>query len=333
MQFFHLFELHPAVLFAQAGILVSMLVGSMIRFYALRSASPEVAQKRLASLKTWWVIAILFCLAMLVVPLGGILFFTLVSLLAMKEFLTLTRVPYAEWRLQTLVYFLVLLNYLWIYFDWQAMFVVFLPLCGLVLVATWMVLRDRADDFLLAAGSLYWAMMLAVYFISHAPLLLTLPADTNLIAGTAGWFLYLLLLTAISDISQALVGRRFGRHYIAPVLSPHKTWEGLVGGIVTTVVVAALLAPALTPLAETSLLIGTFEISVPYLPAVLAGLVISIGGYFGDLTISGVKRDIGVKDSGTMLPGQGGILDRIDSLMFAAPLFYYFLRATSAVCR
>ena len=68
------------------------------------------------------------------------------------------------------------------------------------------------------------------------------------------------------------------------------------------------------------------QFAFPYLPACLAGLMICIAGYFGDLNISGIKRDIGVKDSGHMLPGQGGILDRIDSLMFTAPLFYYFVR-------
>jgi phosphatidate cytidylyltransferase len=103
----------------------------------------------------------------------------------------------------------------------------------------------------------------------------------------------------------------------------------VIAGIVITALAAALLAPAMTSLADASLQIGPTRISTPYLPAVLAGLIISIGGYFGDLTISGVKRDLGQKDSGTMLPGQGGILDRIDSLTFSAPLFYYFLLLTS----
>jgi phosphatidate cytidylyltransferase len=137
--------------------------------------------------------------------------------------------------------------------------------------------------------------------------------------------LYLVLLVAISDIAQALVGRRFGRHKSAPVLSPNKSWEGFIAGVVTTTVIAVLLAPALTPLAQTPLRVGTTTLAIPLLPAALAGLIISVMGYFGDLTISGVKRDIGVKDSGTMLPGQGGILDRIDSLIFAAPAFYYYV--------
>jgi phosphatidate cytidylyltransferase len=88
---------------------------------------------------------------------------------------------------------------------------------------------------------------------------------------------------------------------------------------------AVVLAPWLTPLADPLIHLGSYHVAVPYLPAILAGLIISVSGYFGDLTVSGVKRDVGVKDSGTMLPGQGGILDRIDSLMFTAPLFYYYV--------
>jgi phosphatidate cytidylyltransferase len=109
------------------------------------------------------------------------------------------------------------------------------------------------------------------------------------------------------------------------VLSPHKTWEGLLAGIALTTCMAVVLAPLLTPLAKFAIPFGANSLSIPYLPAALAGLLISVSGYFGDLTISGIKRDIDVKDSGTMLPGQGGLLDRVDSLIFASPVFYYYL--------
>jgi phosphatidate cytidylyltransferase len=313
------------VLVTEAVILASLILGTAIRWLSLRSASADLWQKRMASLKTWWAIAILFCLALLFGRVGGVLLFALVSLLAVKEFMTLTRVEYIDWRVVGLTYLLVALNYAWILLAWHELFVVFLPLAGLLMLAIRMVARDRATGFLLAAGSSYWGLILTGYCLSHAPLLLTLADEKNPVAGAIGWFLYLVLLVAISDIAQALVGRPFGRHKIAPVLSPKKSWEGFFGGIATTTVIAVLLAPALTPLAEMPIRIGTFTLAIAFLPAVLAGLIVSVLGYFGDLTISGVKRDVGVKDSGTMLPGQGGILDRIDSLMFAAPAFYYYV--------
>ena len=97
-----------------------------------------------------------------------------------------------------------------------------------------------------------------------------------------------------------------------PSVSPNKTVEGLLGGALTTTVIAIFLAPVLTPLVPAH--------------AVAAGLMIGFGGFIGDVTISALKRDLGVKDSGTLIPGHGGLLDRIDSLLFTAPLFFHFMK-------
>ena len=111
------------------------------------------------------------------------------------------------------------------------------------------------------------------------------------------------------------------------VVSPHKTWQGFVLGVLTTIGVAvAVLAPWLTPLADWPRTVVAASLPrVPYLPAAVAGLLIAVAGFFGDITMSALKRDAGVKDSSHLLPGQGGILDRIDSLTFAAPVFFYFV--------
>lgn len=326
------FGLRSPVVWAQAGILLSLLLGSIARWFTTRTAPPEVVRKRLASLATWWVIAVLLVLALTFGRIGGIVFFGLVSLLALKEYFALTGIGYRDWRVVGWAYLAVPLHYLWLYLGWTELFLTFIPLCVLLFMATRMVLRGKVEKFTSAASSLHWGLMLTVYCLSYAAALLTLPDKSNGVAGAAGWFLYLVLLTAASDIVQALVGRRFGRRKVAPVLSPHKTWEGLIGGIVATTGLAVFLAPILTPWADKIELEVTVPVLAwPCLPAVLAGLIISISGFFGDLTISGIKRDVGVKDSGTMLPGQGGILDRIDSLIFTAPLFYYFVRCLFVV--
>jgi phosphatidate cytidylyltransferase len=141
------------------------------------------------------------------------------------------------------------------------------------------------------------------------------------VGGAVGWLLYLVLLTEFNDITQALWGRKFGRRKLIPIISPNKTWEGMILGTLSTLVFAVVLAPLLTPLA------GNAEtaVRVMLIRPLLAGLIIAIGGSFGDLTMSAVKRDVGVKDSGSLIPGQGGLLDRIDSLTFTAPLFFYFV--------
>jgi phosphatidate cytidylyltransferase len=137
------------------------------------------------------------------------------------------------------------------------------------------------------------------------------------------------LLVQANDIAQALWGRALGRRKIAPIVSPGKTWEGFLLGVATTLVLSVLLAIPLTPLTEDSVAldIAGASIEIPYLRAVAAGLIVALGGFVGDLNMSALKRDLGVKDSGNLLPGQGGVLDRIDSLTFAAPLFFYYVFA------
>jgi phosphatidate cytidylyltransferase len=313
------------VLAVLVGLLVALVLSTVIRLLAVRHADPDLAAKRLASLRSWWVIALLVIVASVLGRAGFVAFFALISVLSLREFTTLTRVPYGQWRLPAWMYLLLILNYAVIAWGSYGVFVALAPLASLVVIAIRMVVADKAPAYLLSASSAYFGFILTVYCLSHAPLLLTLPVSSNPVAGNTGWLLYLLLLTELNDIVQALFGRWLGRTAVAPVLSPHKTWEGLIGGILTSVVAAALLAPLLTPLATSALNLGGWQVSLPFLPACLAGLLISIGGYFGDINISGIKRDAGVKDSGHMLPGQGGILDRIDSLTFTAPLFFYYV--------
>jgi phosphatidate cytidylyltransferase len=137
-----------------------------------------------------------------------------------------------------------------------------------------------------------------------------LPQSGNAIAGGTGLLVYLLLLTEINDIAQYIFGKLFGRHKIIPKVSPNKTVEGLLGGILTTTGIAIALAPWLTP----------FDL----MHSACLGILLSLTGFIGDVNISAIKRDLGIKDSGTLIPGHGGILDRIDSLTYTAPLFFHF---------
>jgi phosphatidate cytidylyltransferase len=169
-----------------------------------------------------------------------------------------------------------------------------------------------------------------IFGISHAALLTTLPESTNAVAGPVGWFLYLVLITELNDISQALVGRQFGhekRHPISPTVSPNKTWEGFLGGMLVTVLLSLVLAPLLTPLHLWTLRSDSSEPSaVAWFWPITSASLLSLGGFLGDINMSALKRDRGVKDSGRLLPGMGGMLDRIDSLTFNAPLFYCLVR-------
>jgi phosphatidate cytidylyltransferase len=243
--------------------------------------------------------------------------------LALREYLTLVPPRAADWQVLSLAYASIPLQYLWIYGEWYGMFIIFIPVYLFLLVPTRMVLMGVTDGFLQSTSAIHWGLMTTVFSISHAAYLLALepgisprwPLDESAGAGGAsvgaGLLLLLVLLTELNDIFQYMWGKTLGKRRVAPHVSPRKTWAGLVGGVATTTLLAAIVGPWLT--------------FMDWPHALAAGLLIGLAGFAGDLSISAVKRDLGVKDSGTSLPGHGGILDRIDSLTYTAPLFFHFV--------
>lgn len=265
--------------------------------------------------RTWWVIIVLLGLSIALPSWVPIAFFGLISFLAFKEFVTLIPTRRADHRVLLWAYLSIPLQYYWVSIGWYGMFIIFIPVYIFLALPLRMVLAGETHGFIKAAGTVHWGLMIAVFSLSHAAYLLALPATSNPVAGGDGLLLFLLLLTEINDVGQYCSGKLMGRHKVIPKISPNKTVEGLAGGVVITTAVAAIAAPYLTPLV--------------WYEAAGIGFVLALAGFAGDVTISAVKRDLKLKDSGTLLPGHGGILDRVDSLTFTAPLFFhilYFLR-------
>jgi phosphatidate cytidylyltransferase len=313
------------VLLALALLLV---LGSAVRAaWLLRPGLPrQEVRKRLGSLAVWWV---LFALLVAVALLGRAAaagLFAAVSLLGLREFRSLARARIAPVRLWwRLAYLAVPLHYLLLHFGGGGgLFWAFIPVWVFITLAVRLVVRGQTVNFLETAGITFLGLMLIVFLFSHAVLLLTLPDEVSPSGGAVGLFVFLVVLTEVNDIAQAQWGRAVGRHKITPTISPNKTWEGFLLGAATTVALAVLLAGFLTPFADRPILVGQTAWRVPYLPALAAGVLIAVGGFFGDVTMSAIKREVGVKDSGDLLPGQGGVLDRIDSLTFTGPLLFYF---------
>lgn len=128
-----------------------------------------------------------------------------------------------------------------------------------------------------------------------------------------GWLvLYITFSTWASDTSAYFIGRKWGKNKLAPHLSPGKTWEGFCAGVVGSILMSVLMSRPL-------------EMPIPH--AIALGMSIAIAGVIGDLAESAIKRELGIKDFGSIMPGHGGILDRFDSLLFTAPLFYYYITA------
>lgn len=294
-----------------AAVLAVLVVSTAV-VLVLKQLRPEKDYTELVlRIRTWWLIIFLLFGALLLSRGAAIVFFGLISYLAFKEFITLIPTRRADHRVLFWAYLSIPVQYLWAYIEWYGMFIIFIPVYMFLLLPIRMLLRGQTEGFVKAVGTLQWGLMTTVLSLSHLAYLLVLPDDGPGERMGVGLVLYLISLTEINDVAQYLWGKSCGRRKVVPAVSPNKTWAGLLGGVATTTALAWLLAPVLTPLAD--------------LHALLVGALIGISGFFGDICISAVKRDIGIKDTGTMLPGHGGILDRVDSLTFTAPVFFHFV--------
>ncbi|NCJ04940.1 phosphatidate cytidylyltransferase [Synechococcales cyanobacterium C] len=293
------------------GVIFLLLFVTTFLIYAVAFKNPDKNYTELKlRIKSWWVIVVLFAIALTLSRTSALVFFAFLSFLALKEYLSLIPTRRADRRVLFWAYLAVIIQYYWIAINWYVMFLIFVPVYMFLFLPMRMVILGETQGFLKAIGALHWGMMLTVFSLGHIAYLLMLPFSGNPVAGGAGLLLYLVFLTEINDIAQYIWGKSCGRHKVLPQVSPNKTWEGLLGGILTTTLMAVLLAPWLTPFQP--------------LHALAIGLLISWAGFIGDVTISALKRDLGVKDSGNLIPGHGGILDRIDSLTYTAPLFFHF---------
>jgi phosphatidate cytidylyltransferase len=298
------------VLWVFAGIFFVLVLASLtVRVLATTNSEKNYTELK-DRINSWWIIVGVFATSLIVSKTVAIVFFALVSFIALKEYFSLIPTRKVDRRVLFWAYFAILIQYYWIYIHWYGMFLIFVPVYVFLFLPMRMVLLGETQGFLKAVGTLHWGLMLTVFCLSHVAYLLNLPERGNPIAGGGGLLLYLILLTSINDIAQYIWGKTFGSHPIIPTVSPNKTWEGFIGGVLTTITIAILLAPLLTP----------FDL----IHALAIGLLIGITGFIGDVTISSLKRDLGIKDSGNLIPGHGGILDRIDSLTYTAPLFFHF---------
>lgn len=305
----------PSVVLVLLGLLIALLVAAVARLaQALRGKGQ--AGEGLRSLGTWCVMMTALAGAILAGRLGVVAFFCGLSVLAMREFLKLVPVR-VDRATAAIAYVTVVVHYAVLFVGregWEG--AVWWSVVGAALVlplpSLW---RGEMAGFRDRVGEPVWGLVLTTLCLGHAVMLLDLHPGVNVDGNDAGWpggavgpVLFVVLVTELNDIAQALWGRALGVRHPVPRVSPGKTWAGLIGGVSTTVVLGMALGPLLTPL-------GMWG-------GAGAALVIGVGGFVGDLAMSGVKRDAGVKDSGSILPGMGGVLDRIDSLIFTAPLFY-----------
>lgn len=313
--YFSEFILFPAiktnVVYALAGILILLVIATaIVQLLQILKAEKDYSELKLR-VNSWWMMILIFISAIAFSKNVSIIFFAFLSFLALKEYFSITPTRRSDRSVLFWAYLTIPLQYYWIYTGWYGMFIIFIPVYAFLFLPSRMVLTGETANFLHAAGILHWGIMLTVFSLGHLAYLLVLPEKGNPVAGGAGLVFYLVFLTQFNDVLQFIWGKMLGKRKIVPAVSPKKTWEGFLGGVLTTTILAYFIHPYLTPMTE--------------LEGILSGLFIGIGGFIGDIIISALKRDLGIKDSGGLLPGHGGILDRIDSLVYTAPLFFHFI--------
>jgi phosphatidate cytidylyltransferase len=300
-------------LFAGIGaiLLLASLIGFVLQWRVAKGRPHSVIDNLNARIKAWWVMVLVIGFAFMFGRAGVTLLFLFISFAALREFMSLTYTRGGDYNALAASFFIVLpMQYLLVYIGWYGLSSVFIPVYVFLFLPIIVVVAGDTQRFLERAAKMQWGLMICVYCISHVPALLTLD-----IPGYGGRELLLIVFLVVvvqsSDVLQYVWGMLLGRHKVAPIVSPSKTWEGLVGGVAS----ATLLGAAL------------FWIT-PFTPwqAALLALAITLMGFFGGLVMSAIKRDRGVKDWGHLIDGHGGMLDRLDSVVFAAPTFFHLVR-------
>lgn len=305
----------PHLLWLLAGVgtilVLASVIGEILRARLSPAGENPVIENLNDRINAWWVMVICLALAFIAGKPGVVLLFALCSFAALREFLTLTTHNRADhWSLVACFFLILPLQYWFLATDWYGMYSIFIPVYAFLLLPVVSALRGSTQDFLIRVSETQWALMICVYCASFVPALLYLQ-----IPGFEGrnviLIAYLIFVVQLSDVLQYVWGKLIGRTKVAPNLSPSKTWEGLIGGTLTATAIGTAL-----------------YWMTPFSPLQAAGmcLLITLMGFFGGLVMSAIKRDRGIKDWGHLIAGHGGFLDRLDSVIFAAPIFFHVTR-------
>ncbi|MEX2693255.1 phosphatidate cytidylyltransferase [Rhizobium mongolense] len=297
------------------GIFAVLIFASLVGYVLHRRLSPDGSNSAVenlnARIKAWWIMVIFIGFAFLAGRAGVIILFAFCSFAALREFITLTNTKRADhWALASAFFVVLPIQYYLLWAEEYGIYSIFVPVYAFLLMPIISVLRGDTERFLIRIAEVQWALMICVFCASHVPALLTLNIpgyeDRNVLL-----IAFLVIVVQLSDVLQYVWGKLFGRTKIAPKLSPSKTVEGFAGGVASATLIGASLW-WITPFTP--------------LQAGLLSLVITLMGFFGGLVMSAIKRDRGVKDWGNLIEGHGGLIDRLDSVVFSAPIFFHLVR-------
>ena len=329
-------ELPNVRLDRRTNILLASVLGSLAAAYfvgrALRrqpesTANPAVVRTFNLRIRAWWMMCVILIAGLLLGSVATAVLFGLVSFWALREFITMTPTRRGDHR--TLFWTFIVftpLQYVLVALNAYAVYTIMIPVYASLFVPARIAISGDPKRFLERVAKIQSGLLICVYSLSHAPAILTLALTTasgepwtidqdaagNPVPGSnASVLFFFVLMVQLNDVFQYVWSQLWGQHVIAPQINASRTWEGLIGGVLSTMIVGTLLWWA-TPFGL-------------YWAGPIAGLV-ALAGFAGSMTMSGIKRDRGVKDYGTLVSGHAGVLDRIDSICFAAPVFFHITR-------
>lgn len=309
-----LHEIFPIVAVLCGALVVATGIGLWLRHRVCDVKSRTAIQNLNARITAWWAIVVLAGTACIIGRNALIVLFAIVSFCVLREIATVIPSRRADRGALLASSLLILpLQYLLIWAGWSGIFAIFIPVYAFLGLPILAAFSGDTQDFLARSAETHWGLMIAVYSISYVPALLTLH-----VPGFEGreilLIVFLLIVVQSSDVLQYVFGKLFGKHQIAPCLSPSKTVEGLIGGVAGSTLLGIAIRH-ITP----------FTVA----QAALMSLVIAGAGFLGGLVMSAIKRDRKIKDWGHLIGGHGGMLDRVDSVCFSAPIFFYLTRYLS----
>jgi len=300
------------LIFLSAGIMFALLCFAQVTIEVLERLKPgrNLSEIRLRT-RSWWIMIFILEAALFLGRSATLGLVTCLSFFALREYLSRVPTRVSDRKILFWMFLAIPIQFYLVHREWLIPFLCFIPLYGLCFIGIRLLLTGKIKGFVLALSTFQLGLLVTVYSISHIAYLVLINKSPSL-EMTVGALLYFVFVTQVNDIYQFIAGKLFGKHKIMPSISPKKTTEGLLGGMLLTVITSAILAPRLMPLSP--------------LQGGLAGVILSLFGFFGDVLLSAIKRDLEIKDFSQIIPGHGGVLDRIDSLTLSAPLYFHLIR-------